>query len=80
MKDISAIVVTLAVLDSNSRKIITGNLSGAALVDAVSGTPVAKTWMTALNNPATFASASGIPLSAAGQVRIFQRIFYLPNP
>ena len=80
MQDISAIVVTLAVLDSNSRKIITGNLSSAALVDAASGTPVAKTWMDYLNNPANIASASGIPLPAAAQVRVYQRTFYLANP
>ena len=80
MQDISAIVVTLAVLDNNSRKMITGNFSGAALVDAASGTPVAKTWMDYLNNPANFASASGIPLPAAVQVRVYQRTFYLANP
>jgi hypothetical protein len=80
VQDISAIVVTLAVLDSDTRKMITGNLSGAALVDAASGTPVAKAWTAALATPATFALASGIPLPAAAQVRVYQRIFYLANP
>jgi len=80
VQDISAIVVTLAVLDSDTRKMIAGNLSGAAFVDASSGTPVAKAWTAALDNPATFASAGGIPLPAAAQVRVYQRIFYLANP
>ena len=80
VQDISAIVVTLAVLDSNSRKIITGDITGVPLVDAVDATPVAKTWMAAINNSASFASASGIPQAAAAQVRIYQRTFYLNNP
>ena len=81
VQDVSAIVVTLAVLDSNSRKIIpsTSVLSGAPLADAASGIPVAKTWMDAVNG-STFAADSGIPQAAAKQVRIYQRTFSLNNP
>ena len=79
VKDISAVVVTLAILDSNTRKIVTGNINGAALLDAGSNS-VANTWMTALNNPVNFAAASGIPVAAVDRVRIYQRTFYLANP
>ena len=96
VQDISAIVVTLAVLDSNSRKMISGTISGSPLVDAsptampadsplaVAPTtpvqPVAQLWMQAVNDSAAFATASGIPTAAASQVRIYQRTFYLSTP
>ena len=80
VQDIVAIEVTLAVLDSKSRKLIAGNLTGAPLLDAVSGTSVAQTWMAAVNNTVSFAAACGIPIAAASQVRIYQRTFYLAAP
>ena len=83
VQDISAIVVTLAVLDSNSRKMISGTISGSPLVDAAPTTPVqpvAQLWMQAVNDSAAFATASGIPTAAASQVRIYQRTFYLSTP
>ncbi|MCX6967295.1 MAG: hypothetical protein NTZ46_05845, partial [Verrucomicrobia bacterium] len=56
LKDVSAIVVGLAILDSNSRKIVSSPAQiGDPLADAVEGTPIAKTWMAALSDLTTFA-------------------------
>ena len=77
VQDVSAIEVTLAVLDGSSRKIIAGNLSGTPLLDAVNGIPVAKAWVASANNVVAFAKASGIPVAAASQVRIYHRTFSL---
>jgi len=79
LQDVSAIVVAIAILDNSSRK-ITANLSqlSAALPDANPPTLMAEAWKNAINN-ANFASTAGIPQSAAGQIRIYQRFFYLNN-
>ncbi|MCX6967291.1 MAG: hypothetical protein NTZ46_05825, partial [Verrucomicrobia bacterium] len=67
-----------AILDSNSRKIVSSPAQiGDPLADAVEGTPIAKTWMAALSDLTTFAQTGGIPKAAAGQIRIYQRCFYL---
>ena len=83
VRDVSAIVLTLAILDDKSRKIITGAISGLPLCDAADASPVqpvATSWKASVNNSADFAAASGIPNAAASQVRIFQRTFYLACP
>ena len=79
MQDVSAIVVAIAILDSNSRKIAPdlGKLS-QALPDATPPTLMAEAWKNAIAIP-NFASSVGIPQLAAGQVRVYQRFFYLNN-
>jgi hypothetical protein len=81
--DIQAIVVTVAILDAKSRKIVSAaNLQtlASALVDPTvadltSSPPklMAETWNTALAN-ATF---TGAMKTAASDVHIYQRTFYL---
>jgi hypothetical protein len=94
MSDVSAIVVAIAILDTNTRKILTPSQIAAAaagLVDfpepppsatAASVTPtfMATTWQSALDaSSPSFAAQTGIPATAAGQVRVYQRYFYLNN-
>jgi prepilin-type N-terminal cleavage/methylation domain-containing protein len=77
-RDISSIVVTLGILDSNSRKIISpsASISGSPLTDSTNGTYIGSAWMNQVTN-STFATSTGIPQAAASQVRIFQRCFPL---
>lgn len=77
LSDVSAIVVTMAILDSTSRKIVpAGGYPGlvAALSDAEATTSILQTW-----NESDYLKSSGIPPAAAAQIRIYQRYFYL-NP
>ena len=76
MHDVSAIVVTLAILDGGSRKIIpsSATISGSPLVDSVDGSYIGSSWTQAITN-STFATQTGIPKASASQVRIFQRCF-----
>jgi len=77
IQDVSAIIVAIAILDNNSRKMVSNmGQMAAALPDATGTTPIAETWLRAVTS-GTFAAASGIPQSAASQVRIYQRYFYL---
>lgn len=85
-QDVSAIVVAMGILDTNSRKItadlsqLTGALFDVSDVDLSKSPPMlmAEKWKNAVNDP-HFASTAGIPQSAAGQVRVYQRFFYLNN-
>jgi prepilin-type N-terminal cleavage/methylation domain-containing protein len=90
LADVNAIVVAIAILDTKTRAILTqGEIAGAAasLADfAEPGSPsstvplMATTWQNALNGASpTFGSLAGIPASAAAQIRIYQRYFYLNN-
>jgi prepilin-type N-terminal cleavage/methylation domain-containing protein len=86
LKDISAIVVALAVLDSTSRTIAPADLSKVAeqfddITDdaELSGTPpvlMLEAWQAKLNSP-DFAQAADLPPTAASQVRLYQRSFSL---
>lgn len=86
LKNVSAIVVALGILDTNSRKMTTSltSLATAFADPADSSSELAKsppvlmaeTWRTKLNSVG-FATVAGIPQSAASQVRIYQRAFYL---
>lgn len=83
LADVQAIVVTMAILDSTSKKILPSgtSLSGAAsaLPDNTDLTKLpAQVWQEAINS-GTFAPA-GIPASVARQARIYQRIFPLNMP
>lgn len=83
MRDVSAIVVAFAILDSTSRKIAPDlkKLSEAlpdATLDTTPPTLMAEAWKNAITAPG-FAASVGIPQPASGQVRIYQRFFYLNN-
>jgi prepilin-type N-terminal cleavage/methylation domain-containing protein len=94
VQDVAAIIVAIAILDPNSRKIVSTsqyNTMVSALYDAETSLYVTRpikmqmgqTWRSLVNgfdinnNPVNFATISGIPQSAASQVRIYQRYFYL---
>ena len=81
LQNVSAIVVALGMLDTTSRVILlqngqipvaTGNTMIGALQDSVDGTPVLQTW-----KASTYLTTSGVPQSAAAQLRIYERVFYL---
>jgi len=83
MQDVAAIVVAFAILDSTSRKIAPDlkKLSEALSDATLNTTPpvlMAEAWRNAISAP-DFVSSVGIPQLAAGQVRIYQRFFYLNN-
>jgi len=73
VQDVLAVIVSIALLDNTSRKIVAGYDSmTAALPDAADATPIAKTW-----SSGNYLTDSGAPQSAASQLRIYQRTFYL---
>jgi prepilin-type N-terminal cleavage/methylation domain-containing protein len=93
-RDVSALVIGLAILDPQSRKTLSDtSLMPAGLPDpnpaivpgAASASPpqppqlLSTQWLSSLRDLDTFSTASGIPRSAAGQVRIYQRTFFLNN-
>jgi len=74
-RDISAIIVAIAILDNTSRVIISdASKMVAALPDAVDGAPIEQTWVAS-----AYLTNSGLPVAAASQIRIYQRYFYLPQ-
>jgi len=85
-QDSAALVLTLAVLDSDSRKIVSDTSKlAAALPDPTaanlaSGILPAQLWQEAVNNVTQFASNAAIPEPAAARVRIYQRSFPLNAP
>ena len=84
--DVTAIVLTLAILESDSRKIV----SDTSRLASALGDPTqsdldnkklpAQLWQDKVNNTSTFAAAAGIPPKAASRVRIYQRSFPLNTP
>jgi hypothetical protein len=81
LQNVSAIVVALGMLDTTSRVILlqngqipvaTGNTMIGALPDSVDGTPTLQTW-----KASTYLTSSGVPQSAAAQLRVYERAFYL---
>jgi prepilin-type N-terminal cleavage/methylation domain-containing protein len=84
-RDIAGIVVSLAVLDLRSQKLAAGgDLTNAisALDDSNPAAPAslpAEQWRQEVHTT-TFASSAGLPQKAAGQVRVYQRLFYLNRP
>jgi len=87
IQDVDAVIVGIALLDDNSRKLISSTNSYVnmvnALNDASAGTPVLQTWNgwngSSYTSPAPFLTSSNIPKAAAGQIRVYQRYFYLNN-
>jgi prepilin-type N-terminal cleavage/methylation domain-containing protein len=76
LQSVSAIVVALGMLDTNSRAMLPSGIPVAmvnALPDSVDGTPTLQTWWEASN----YLTNSGIPPAAAAQLRIYERAFYL---
>ncbi|WP_050030947.1 prepilin-type N-terminal cleavage/methylation domain-containing protein [Verrucomicrobium sp. BvORR034] len=74
MKDVQAIVVTLAVLDANSR-VLAGDMTAVVgkFPDTVEGATPGSSWQAVAENP----DSLGLAIPVAGQVRIYQRIFPL---
>jgi hypothetical protein len=91
MSDVTAIIVAIAILDTNSRKLVPNQLAAISsdLPDPtenqlqLSGSGpqlMAEQWQGALNATSpTFASTAGIPIPVASQIRVYQRFFYLNN-
>jgi len=91
LQDVSAIVVAIAILDQTSRKIVTDMTSLPSLfqdpdenADLKVSTPnqavlMEQKWKTAMESP-NFVRNAGIPVAAAGQIKIYQRYFYLNSP
>jgi len=84
--DVTAIVLTLAILDSDSRMSVSDTSKlASALPDPTaanlppSDTP-ARLWQDKVNNITQFAADARIPLLAASRVRIYQRSFPLNTP
>jgi len=81
LSDVQAVVVTLALLDSKSRKLISSPSALASIVNgAFSGTADARElpaekWQAGIKG--IFGGGGGIPPVAAAQIRIYQRFFYL---
>ncbi len=86
LHDASALVLTLAVLDGDSRKIVSDTTKlASALPDPIQadlddGDLPATLWQDAVNDVPQFAAAAGIPEPAASRVRIYQRTFPLNRP
>ena len=91
LQDVKAIVVGIAILNADSRKIVTApQLAKAAeqLLDfpepvaGSAGDPplMASLWQTAILQPGSaFANSAGMPQSAAAQIQVYQRYFDLNN-
>lgn len=84
LTDVSAIVVSLGILDGTSRKIVKNFAPLASALKDPSASELAATpptlpagvWQSKIDS-GQFAGAAGIPAAAAAQVRIYERIFYL---
>jgi len=77
ISNLSAIVVGIAVLDTQSRSMVSDYTKLAlALPNPQPGKDILAVWTPALNDP-NFPKNAGIPSRAAQAVRIFQRYFYL---
>jgi prepilin-type N-terminal cleavage/methylation domain-containing protein len=89
VNDTAGLVVAIAVLDNKSRQIVPAaswKTLIAALPDLtqsdLSATPVRlmeSSWKTKLSQP-SFAATAGLPVTAAGQVRVFQRYYSFSIP
>lgn len=81
--DASSLILTLAILDSESRKLVTDTSKLATALpdpDLSNNKLPAETWQAAVDNVSRFAQDAGIPTAAASRVRIYQRSFPLTSP
>lgn len=77
---VTGIVVTIAILDTNARKIVTNPSALASLASQLADGPdPIASWNTTLNQPGLAKSVS-LPASTIGQIHVYQRIFYLSLP
>lgn len=80
IKDVTAVVVAIAVLDNVSR-VIVNDIRGLrdALPDATSGADIAGRWNNVINgkDPASPFPPTSVPRLAASAVRVYQRYCYL---
>ena len=73
LADVSAIVVSIAILDDKSRAVVSNFTNMiSALPDAVAGQSPAQTWANS-----SYLTTSQIPKEAASHLRIYQRFFFL---
>ncbi len=83
LADASALILTLAVLDEESRRPLNDIVKLAAALptptqsDLTAGRLPAEVWQGAVDNNTQFASDAGIPAATAARVRIYQRSFPL---
>lgn len=83
LSGVTSVIVTLAVLDADSRKIasdvagLAGALPDPTQANLDAGELPAEVWEKVVRNSASFANAAGIPLAAASKVKIYQRSFPL---
>jgi len=84
LQDVTAVVVTIAVLDTKSRAMVSATAlqtAAADLPDSAFTTPTAATTATSLPLPnweaALAANNLGLPQAVASQVRFYQRFCYL---
>jgi prepilin-type N-terminal cleavage/methylation domain-containing protein len=80
LRDVAAIVVTIAVLDETSRKIVAEARYDRLIdffPDAADGDTPAAMWNDILNQP-NFSTDTGVPPPASSRIRIYERYFYLP--
>jgi prepilin-type N-terminal cleavage/methylation domain-containing protein len=83
LAETSALILTLAVLDDESRRPLSDITKLATALptptqsDLAAGRLPAEVWQAAVNNNTQFASAAGIPAATAARVRIYQRSFPL---
>jgi hypothetical protein len=77
LNDVEAIIVTIVVMDAKSRALLSdaqvGELGGK-FPDATANETPAKAWQDQVN---LLAQSGGIPKSAAAQIRVYQRMFFL---
>jgi prepilin-type N-terminal cleavage/methylation domain-containing protein len=88
IKDVGAVIVTLAVIDRQGLVFVTNsgiNMAklSTALADGNDAT-VANTWTQSLLPPSAgskspFSVATGLPQEAVSQIRVYQRYFYINN-
>ena len=84
LNEVRAVVLTVAVLEKTSRKIVpdmsklAAALPDASITDLQASQPklMAATWKEKIESP-DFASLAGVPAPAAGAVRVYQRVIYL---
>lgn len=82
----ASLILTLAVVDTDSRKLIDDPTKLAAALpdptqaDLDAGRLPAQLWQAALDDVPAFASAAGIPPALASRVRIYQRSFPFATP
>lgn len=86
LSEASTLILTLAVLDDESRKAVSDISKLAAALptptqtDLTDGKLPAEIWQEAVDKNSQFAAAAGIPPATAARVRIYQRSFPIISP